>query len=265
MTDLSSLDWRVVGEERHDGPTTMALEEVAAETVADGGPATLRVYTWTDTLSLGYNQDPETIDWDYCEREGIGVTRRPTGGGAIYHDSVGDISYGIVAPADAVPGNLMECYDLFCEPVLEAFAKMGVDADFVEAERPAIYHPACYLRALHPAHDVVGPDGRKVSGNAQYRQREAVIQHGSLSFSLHPGRHCGCFAGKPDPDEFRERVGAIDEYVDVSRAEAVETLRSTLAEWADAPDGSWTDAELDRAREIADEKYRSDEWVRRSP
>jgi lipoate-protein ligase A len=265
MTDLSALGWRVVGEERHPGPTTMALEEVAAETVADGGPATVRVYTWPGTLSLGYNQDPETIDWDYCEREGIGVTRRPTGGGAIYHDSVGDISYGIVAPTDAVPSDLMDCYELFCEPVLDAFGRLGVDADFVEREREAIYHPACYLRALHPAHDVVGPDGRKVSGNAQYRQRDAVVQHGSLSFSLRPERHCGCFAGKPDPDAFRERVGAIDEYVDVSRDEAVETLRETLTEWCGAHEGTWTDAELERARALAAEKYAADEWVRRAP
>jgi lipoate-protein ligase A len=265
MTDLSTLDWRVVGEERRPGPVTMALEEVAAETVADGGPATVRVYSWPDTLSLGYNQDPETIDWAYCEREGIGVTRRPTGGGAIYHDSVGDVSYAIVAPADAVPSDLMDCYELFCEPVLDAFSRLGVDASFVESERAAIHHPACYLRALHPAHDVVGPDGRKVSGNAQYRQREAVIQHGSLSVSLRPERHCGCFTGTVDPQAFRERVGAIDEYVDVSRQEAVETLRETLAEWGDAPDGSWSDEELDRAAEIADEKYRSEDWIRRSP
>jgi lipoate-protein ligase A len=265
MTDLSALEWRVVGEERRPGPLTMALEEVAAETAADGGPATVRVYQWPDTLSLGYNQDPETIDWDYCDREGIGVTRRPTGGGAIYHDAVGDISYGIVAPAEAVPSDLMECYELFCEPVLTAFAGMGVDADFVDAEREAIYHPACYLRALHPAHDIVGPDDRKVSGNAQYRQRDAVIQHGSLSFSLRPERHCGCFVGDPDPARFRARVGAIDEYADSSRVAAVETLRSTLAEWAGASEGAWTDAELDRAEEIADEKYRSDDWVRRSP
>ena len=264
MTDLADLDWRVVGEECRDGPLTMALEAVAAETVADGGPATVRVYQWPDTLSLGYNQDPESIDWDYCASEGIGVTRRPTGGGAIYHDAVGDISYGIVAPADEVPGDLMACYEQFCEPVLEAFEAMGVAASFADAEREAVHHPACYLRALHPAHDVVGPDGRKVSGNAQYRQRDAVIQHGSLTFSQRPERHCGCFTGKPAPERFRERVGAIDEYADVSRATAVEHLRSALTEWVAADEGSWTDAELARAREIADEKYGADAWIRRT-
>ncbi|QIO22014.1 biotin/lipoate A/B protein ligase family protein [Haloarcula sp. JP-L23] len=262
---LADLEWRVVGEESHDGPLTMALEEIAAETAAEGGPATVRVYTWPDTLSLGYRQDPDSIDWAFCEREGIGVTRRPTGGGAIYHDHYADFSYGIVAPADAVPGDLMACYELFCEPILDAFESIGVDADFVESERDAVHQPACYLRALHPAHDVVGPDGRKLAGNAQYRQKDAVIQHGSLSVSTRPERHCDCFTGKPDPEAFRERVGAIDAYVDIDRETVVEALRETLAEWVDADAGGWTDDELSRARERAESKYQTDEWVRRSP
>ncbi|MFB6224735.1 MAG: biotin/lipoate A/B protein ligase family protein [Haloarcula sp.] len=261
---LTDLEWRVVGEETHSGPMTMALEAVAAETAAAGGPATVRVYTWPDTLSLGYRQDPDTVDWAFCEREDVGVTRRPTGGGAIYHDSVADISYGIIAPADAVPGDLMDCYELFCEPVLDAFKRMGVDASFVNDTREPVHQPACYLRELHPAHDIVGPDGRKLSGNAQYRQKDAVIQHGSLSVSLRPERHCGCFTADPDSARFRERVGAIDEYTDIKRSEAVETLWSTLTEWVDATEGGWSDDELARAREHADEKYSSDEWVRRS-
>jgi len=262
---VADLEWRVVGEEQRPGPLTMALEEVAAETAAEGGPATVRVYRWPDTLSLGYRQDPATIDFDACERRGIGVTRRPTGGGAIYHDRAADVSYGIVAPADAVPGDLMDCYELFCEPVLAAFRELGVEARFVDGEREAVHQPACYLRALHPAHDIVGPDDRKLSGNAQYRQRDAVVQHGSLSVSLAPDSHCGCFAGDPDPGAFRERVGAVDEYVDADHDAVATTLRDRLADWADADDGAWTDAELDRARDLAAEKYASDDWIRRSP
>ena len=262
---LSELDWRVLGEDTDDGPTTMALEEVAAETVAAGGPATVRVYTWPDVLSLGYNQDPGTVDWEYCSHEGIEVTRRPTGGGAIYHDHYADLAYSIVAPADAVPGDLMDCYELFCEPILDAFESIGVSARFVEQERDAVHQPACYLRALHPAHDIVGPDGRKLGGNAQYRRNDAVVQHGSLSVSLRPERHCGCFTGNPDTAAFRERVGAIDEYVDVERPDIVSTLRETLADWVDAHEGEWTDDERSRARERAGSKYATDEWVRRSP
>ena len=272
---LADREWRLVREEARPGPLNMALDEIAAETAAAGGPRTVRVYRWSpSTLSLGYGQDSDTVDWAHCEDAGVDVTRRQTGGGGIYHDEFGDISYSVVAPADELPGDLLESYHLLCTPVLDAFRRMGVDADFAEDERPAIYPPACYLRALHPAHDVVVSDGagededaadaRKVSGNAQYRRRDAVIQHGSLTYAARPEEHLSVFA---DPgvsaETFAERVTGVDEHADISRAEAVEAVESALADWVDATEGSWTDDELARAHERAREKYESDEWVRR--
>lgn len=262
---MDEPSWRLIREECRPGPVTMALEEVAAETAAAGGPATVRVYRWPDVLSLGYGQDPETIDWEFCEREGIGVTRRRTGGGAIYHDRTGDVSYGIVAPADAVEGSLLDVYHAFCEPILDALADVGVNAGFVDGERDGVHDPTCYLRALHPAHDVVGPDGRKLSGNAQHRSGDAVVQHGSVSYSLRPERHVGCFTESLDPDAFRERVGAIDECVDVPRERVVSAVESSLADWADAEAGEWRDDELERARELAAEKYGDATWTRAGP
>ncbi len=141
---------------------------------------------------------------------------------------------------------------------------MGVDASFADDERSAVHQPACYLRQLHPAHDIVGPDGRNSAGTrstAEGRRHPARRP----SVSLRPDRHCGCFTADPDSERFTERVGAIDEYADIDRADAVETLRSTLAEWVDATEGSWTDDELARAREHAKEKFDADEWIRRSP
>jgi lipoate-protein ligase A len=264
MAGLSSLEWRIIAEEAHDGATAMALDEVAAETAADGGPATIRLFRWQpSTHSLGYSQDPETIDWDYCKQEGIGVTRRPTGGGAIYHGDDADLSYAIAVPADAAPGDLSETYDRFCEPIAGAFERLGVPVHFAEEPRPAINQPTCYLRALDPAHDLVGPDGRKVAGNAQFRRREAVVQHGSLSVSLEPERHCGCFSAELDPSTFITRVGAIEEYVDRTRADVVDAVAAALTEWADAVPGAWTDEERERAAEIALQKYGTTGWTRR--
>ncbi|MFD1570817.1 lipoate--protein ligase family protein [Halorubrum laminariae] len=311
-----SVDWRVIAEEARPGPMQMALDEVAAETAAAGGPATVRTYRWDPScLTLGYRQDPDTVDWAFCEREGIDVTRRQTGGGGIYHDAYGDIAYSIAVPADEVPGELLDCYHLLCEPIFDAFARLGIDAAYVDEKTPELYHPACYLRELHPAHDVVagGTDGsgsaasdadgsrrRKIAGNAQYRKREAVIQHGSLSFSVDADRHLGTFADPPvTPEAFRNRVVGMDELTDAARDDAVSAVADALATWAGSEkavgsdetiggdgsvgaegtsgsdtgretatvdrDGSWTDAELRRAAELAGAKYRDPEWVRTRP
>ena len=262
MTDLADREWRLIREEARPGPTQMALDEVAAETAADGGPRTVRVYTWEPgTLSLGYRQDPETVDWGVCADRGIDVTRRPTGGGGIYHDTVGDISYTIAVPAGEVPGELLSCYELLCEPVLDAFERMGVDAAFADAEQPAIHPPACYLRGVDPAHDILA-GGRKISGNAQYRQRDAVVQHGSLSYALAVGSHLGVFDADLDADRFRDRVTGIREQRGITRESAVSALEEALGDWADASEGAWTDAELERAGELVEQKHGTDRWVR---
>ena len=284
-------DWRLIREESRPGPMQMALDEVAAETAAAGGPATVRTYRWNPScLTLGYRQDPATVDWAFCEREGIDVTRRQTGGGGIYHDAHGDVAYSIAVPAADVPGALMDCYHLLCEPVLDAFERLGVDADYVDTPVPELYHPACYLRELHPAHDVVAGgageagDRRKVAGNAQYRKRDAVIQHGSLTFSAAAARHLKMFADPPvTPAVFRDRVVGIDELAAVDRADAVAALEAALVAWVVGDDregsedegdggaaaldrgGSWTEAEQTRAEELVETKYRDDEWVRTRP
>jgi len=260
---FADAEWRLIREESLPGPMCMALDAVAAETAAAGGPRTVRVYQWDPaTLSLGYRNEPADIDWDYCEREGIDVVRRPTGGGGIYHDTHGDISYSVVAPAAELPGDLMETYELLCRPLFDACEAMGVPAGFAADSHPELYHPACYLRELHPAHDVVY-EGRKLSGNAQYRRRDSIIQHGSLTYSATPERTLGCFA---DPavtrDEVAGRVTGIDEHSAVSRADAVAAMEDALATWADATAGTWTDAELARAEEIATGKFGSDAWNR---
>jgi len=261
---LADREWRLVREEARPGSLNMALDEVAARSAAEDGVRTLRVYRWEpSTLSLGYHQDPATVDWAYCEREGITVTRRPTGGGAIYHDHWSDISYSIVAPADELPGDLLESYELLCEPLFDALEGIGVEASFAEVERPALHQPACYLRALHPAHDVVASDGRKLSGNAQYRQRDAVVQHGSLTFARETERHLACFADpETAPSEFDDRVTAVRDQADANRETVVDALETALSEFGNSHEGIWSEEELTRARSLASEKYEADSWVR---
>ncbi|UIP00534.1 lipoate--protein ligase family protein [Halobaculum sp. CBA1158] len=266
---LADREWRLIREESRSGPLNMALDEVAAETAADGGPRTVRVYRWEPScLSMGYAQEPDTVDWEYCADAGIDVTRRQTGGGGIYHDRDGDVSYSITAPADELPGDLLGAYHLLCAPVLSALRALGVDADYTDEERPAIHRPACYLRGLHPAHDVCadGGAGRKLSGNAQYRRDDSVIQHGSITFDARAREHLAVFRDHGvDEAEFRERVAGITDLADATRRDAVAALEDALATWSDAEAGDWTAAELARAEEIADEKYRSDGWVRERP
>jgi lipoate-protein ligase A len=264
MTDRRDRDWRLIREESRSGPMQMALDEVAAETAANGGPRTVRVYRWEpSTLSLGYRQDSGTIDWGYCDREDISVTRRPTGGGGIYHDTFADISYSIVAPNAELPGDLLTCYERLCTPILDALDRMGVDAGFADQEYEPIYEPACYLRGIHPAHDILTHE-KKISGNAQYRQRDAVVQHGSVSYAFALDHHLAVFQDHDiSAEQFRDRVTTVREQAAIDRDASVAHLEAALREWTDATEGTWTQSERDRATEIAEKKYANDEWNHR--
>ena len=274
------MDWRLITEELLDGPMAMALDEVAAETVAAGGPATVRLYRWfPSTVTLGYNNDADIVDWEYCEDWGVSVTRRPTGGGAIYHDTSGDVAYSIIAPAEEFPSDVTECYREFLQPVLDAFEAAGVDVGFADEPKPGLWDSLCYLLPLDPAHDLVAPDGRKIAGNAQYRTRDAIVQHGSLTFEANTDQHLGCFEEPPVTlEEFEARVCGLHELVslddvvetglgafggyDIQRSKFVSRLEDALADWAGAEEGEWTDEELERGRALVDRKYGNDEWVR---
>lgn len=272
MGSIADREWRIVREESRTGAMNMALDEVAARTAVEDGVRTVRVYQWDPScLSMGYRQTEGSVDWAFCENEGIDVTRRQTGGGGIYHDMHADVSYSIVAPAAELPGDLMDCYEQLCEPVLDAIRDVGVNADFAAESMPAIHQPACYLREIHPAHDVLAaPDGveagdepRKLSGNAQYRQRDAVIQHGSISYDHATERHLGVFADHDvTPATFRERVTSVREEAGVDRGTFVTSLEDHLADWCDATEGDWRQSELDAAAELAASKYAADAWVR---
>lgn len=236
----------------------MARDEVAEQSAADG-VRTARVYRWANpTLSLGYGQDAHTVDWDACDRLGVDVVRRRTGGGAILHGS--DVSYSLSVPAGDVAGDVSASYRRLLEPLLDAFDALGLPAKFAAETGEPVHRPACYLRGRDPAHDLV-LDGRKVAGNAQHRTKHAVLQHGSVAVAPdHDRRAAVLEAPEASAAAFREQTAALSEH-GVTSDEFAEALRDALVAWSGAEPGTWSDAERDRAGALAD-VYGSEEWVR---
>ncbi len=75
------------------GKLNMALDVCAGESQL----FLLRIYTWKrPTLSLGRYQKTDGINWDFIEKNGFDVVRRPTGGRAVLHWD--EITYSIVVP-----------------------------------------------------------------------------------------------------------------------------------------------------------------------
>jgi lipoate-protein ligase A len=135
----------------------------------------VRVYGWQPAcVSLGYAQPEGLVDPLVARQEGVDVVRRPTGGGALLHDEV-EATYAVVLPRAMVPSDMGTSYRLLSSGVVHALESWGIEASFVEGVGGDANN--CYLREEGIS---IAVAGRKISGGAQKRTRDAVLQHGTL-------------------------------------------------------------------------------------
>ena len=113
----------------------------------------------TPTLMIGkYQNTLEEIDGAYAREKGLTVVRRLSGGGTIYTDEGGWQFTCITRSL----GMEIE-FDRFIAPMVELLRSLGLDA------------------AATGRNDIT-VNGKKVSGNAQFRLGSATVHHGSLLF-----------------------------------------------------------------------------------
>jgi lipoate-protein ligase A len=165
------------------GPRNMAVDEALLESVAAGGPATLRLYRWSDaTISIGYFQR-ETPEIDPGGRfYGLPVVRRLSGGGAILHHR--EVTYSCCIPAShplaAEPAHLYEEIHGRIQATLAEFgARVEPRGESEGSDKPFL----CFARG--DRRDLVS-EGFKVVGSAQRRRRGAILQHGSILLRRSP-------------------------------------------------------------------------------
>ncbi|MFI5048219.1 MAG: biotin/lipoate A/B protein ligase family protein, partial [Acidimicrobiia bacterium] len=77
-----------------DAGGQMAADHALLAGVAAGETPALRLYRWVPpALSLGRFQPEDDVDRDACERLGVDVVRRPTGGRGLLHGA--DLTYAV--------------------------------------------------------------------------------------------------------------------------------------------------------------------------
>jgi len=176
--------WRLLVDPAADGSWNMAVDEALLEGYAsrpEHRPPTLRLYGWSPpTLSLGRGQPPpDAAGLSYLRREGIGLVRRPSGGGAVLHDA--ERTYALVGAVGTgpFPAGVVDTYERVARALERALRALGVDA------RPQRRPPRRQARPPAACFDIASPyeltwQGRKLVGSAQLRRRRGFLQHGSI-------------------------------------------------------------------------------------
>ncbi len=148
----------------------MAIDEaILLSRVAGIVPNTLRFYRWQPSaVSIGRFQKLENeVNLANCERLGIDAVRRISGGGTVYHDAQGEVTYSVVAKTEEMGAkDIADVYTRIYAAISEALNMLGILTDYSAGD--AKNCPNLTVK------------GKKISGSAQANKSGVVLQHGTL-------------------------------------------------------------------------------------
>jgi len=166
--------WRYLPLSTNDAALNMAIDEAILNTrITHRVPNTLRFYRWQPSaVSIGRNQTLlDEVYFDTASLLGVDVVRRISGGGAVYHDFEGEITYSLIAQvSDLGTSDPTTIYTKTYGALTDALRLLGVSADYSGGDAKNCPN----LTVL----------GRKISGSSQIISRGVVLQHGTLLVNL---------------------------------------------------------------------------------
>ncbi len=265
-TGTPDAAWRVIIDGESDGAWNMAVDEAILEAYerADPKPSpTLRLYGWEPaTLSLGRSQDAEgSHDVRVLSLGGIGLVRRPTGGGAVLHEF--ERTYAVVGALGIPPfsGGVIATYRTIAEALMRGLMRLGVAVIPVEPARGSLRDTAAACFERLGAWELAA-NGRKLVGSAQARRRGALLQHGSIPMRLDPSRLAAVLGSPVDASRFTDVESARGAAVDSASVDAACVAGFEEAFGVRLVHGSLTESEALRAAELRCWKYDSIAWTR---
>jgi len=230
-----------------DPRINLAIEEYLLKNMDIEKDDFLFFYINQPSIIIGKNQNTiEEINTDYVEANGIIVVRRLSGGGAVYHD-LNNLNFSFLTKDD---GNSFHNYKKFTQPVVDALAKLGVQAE------------------LSGRNDIL-VEGKKVSGNAQYATRGRMFSHGTLMFKTDVDAVVASLKVKKDKIEskgiksVRSRVGNISDYLQepmTVKEFRLEILKSIFGGEENIQYYELTEEDWTNIRKISEDRYQKWEW-----
>ncbi|BAP86505.1 lipoate-protein ligase A [Paucilactobacillus hokkaidonensis JCM 18461] len=153
---------RYVSMKSHNIGENLATEQYLMNNKDFGEPLLLFYYE-EPCIIVGRNQNTlEEIDQKYVQDNNIRVTRRLSGGGAVYQD-LGNLCFSFV-----VDNSSEEFGDFksFTQPIVDALHEMGASGVEVSGRNDILV------------------DGHKFSGNAMYTRNGKTFSHGTLMLNV---------------------------------------------------------------------------------
>ncbi len=248
----SAFPWRLLPERPLPAATNVALDEVLTDRVADGScPPTLRFWKWAEPAVIVGRCQAVANEVDLAAAAGMGVkvVRRMTGGGAMFLQPHGAVTYSLYLPESAVAGlTIRQSYEVCDGWVVQALRELGVDAHHV------------------PINDIACGDG-KIGGAAQARRRGVVLHHTTLAYDMDPGEMVRVLRiGREKLKDkavasAQKRVSPLARQTGRTRDEVADHLFAAFRRRFGGSLGELTADELAAAERLVETKYAAAGWT----
>jgi lipoate-protein ligase A len=252
--------WRLIPLETNDAATNMAIDEAILQArIAGEVLNTLRFYRWQPSaVSIGRNQTTENeVYLDTTKQLGVAVIRRISGGGAVYHDFDGEVTFSVIAKTSGLgTADITTVYTKIYGAITDALRLLGVPADF-----------SCGDAKNCPNLTV---NGKKISGSSQTISHGVVLQHGTVLINVDlpkmfkllklKGATCSQAA-----DVGKRKITSIQ--TELRHKISPNTVANALAQGFKAilkiqlQEGELTANEKETAEKLYNEKYSKEEWT----
>lgn len=203
------MNWYFIEDGKY-GPSENMDKDMALFEACDF--PTARFYGWKDDcITLGYSQDLfDEIDVAGSSAMGIDLSKRPTGGGLVFH-SKDDFTFSFVFSVDRSSNAFRSAYESTSRIVKTVLKKIGIEPD---AGASWIVGPEeangniCFSRAM--SHEIT-VSGKKIAGIAQKSTRDRVLQQGTISVSRADDRLFKVLSKPFDVHKYSQRSICIQE------------------------------------------------------
>lgn len=257
-----ALDWSDIDFEVIHGPSiepmlNVAMDETLVEDVAAGRRKPfMRIWEWNSPQVVigSFQSYSNEIDEEGAKKHGIVVSRRVTGGGAMFMEPGNCVTYSLVIPTSLVDGfSFEESYPFLDEWCMEALEKVGVKAYYI------------------PLNDISSEKG-KIGGAAQKRFANGyMVHHVTMSYDIDAQKMLEVLRiGKEKLKDKGtrsavKRVDPMKSQTGMPREEIIDVFLEHFKNKYNATPGEITEADIETAKERARTKFSTEEWVKRLP
>ena len=248
----SGYEWRLLPATPLDPIIQIALDETLTLAVGRGDrEPTLRFWGWNAScVVLGRFQSVRNeVNEDVAREEGVQLVRRISGGGAMFIEPEGAITYSIYAPEEMVAGmTFPQSYAFFDAWVIDALRELGVDAWYV------------------PLNDITSSGG-KIGGAAQARRSGGVLHHTTMAYQMNIPRMLRVLRigqeklsdkGVTSADK---RVGPLRQQTDLDRDVIIHHLIGHFRARFGLRDDQIAEEEMTDAKRRAEQRFSTSEWL----